>query len=163
DLRDAFRSPSGPRAQELRTVSGNRSGIEAQSGAEMVTETMTERAFVIFNPRAGGAEPAEVWRGLTHHFGPGDAGVVVHETAREEDPAATARAAAGRGYDVIVAAGGDGTVSKVANGVIGTPARLGIIPLGTANVLARELGIPIDPDAACRLLAGANDTAKIDG
>ena len=42
-----------------------------------------------------------------------------------------------------MAAGGDGTVSAVANAVFGSPACVGIIPLGTANVLARELNIPL--------------------
>src|SRR6185437_1699048 len=107
--------------------------------------------------------PEEIRRALAQHFGAGDATFEVHETAEGEDIAATARAAAGRGFDVVVAAGGDGTVARVANGVIGTPARLGIVPLGTTNVLARELGIPLVPDAACRLLAGPNATTTIDG
>ncbi len=64
------------------------------------------------------------------------------------------REAAEQGCDLIVAGGGDGTVSAVANGLIGLETPLGILPLGTANVLARELGIPIDLTAACQLLAG---------
>ena len=53
-----------------------------------------------------------------------------------EDILATVRGAVAQGFDTVVAAGGDGTVSAVANGLIGSGARLGIIPLGTANVLA---------------------------
>lgn len=48
--------------------------------------------------------------------------------------------------DVVVAAGGDGTVTAVAGAVCGTGKRLGILPLGTANMLARDLGIPLEID-----------------
>jgi diacylglycerol kinase (ATP) len=61
-----------------------------------------------------------------------------------------------------VAGGGDGIVSGVANGLIGTSAALGILPLGTANVLARELGIPVDLEGACTLLSGPHAVARID-
>ena len=70
--------------------------------------------------------------------------------------------AVAQGFDTVAAAGGDGTVSAVANGLIGTDARLGIIPLGTANVLARELGIPLALADACALLHGPNATTHID-
>jgi YegS/Rv2252/BmrU family lipid kinase len=53
----------------------------------------------------------------------------------------------------VAAIGGDGTVSQVAEGLVGTDIPLAIIPAGTGNVLARELGIPQDLAAACRLLA----------
>ena len=75
----------------------------------------------------------------------------IHEPGEGEDILAIVRGAVAQGFDTVVAAGGDGTVSAVANGLIGSGARLGIIPLGTANVLARELGIPIalDTPAPC--------------
>ena len=49
-------------------------------------------------------------------------------------------------YQVVVAMGGDGTVNEVVNGVLdsGRDVSVGIIPIGTANVLARELSVPID-------------------
>ncbi len=91
----------------------------------------------------------------------------IHEAACDDSIAALVRAALGRGCDLIVAAGGDGTVSAVANALIGSgdggSVPLGIIPLGTTNVLARELGIPVDLEQACRLLAGPHATRQIDG
>ncbi|HCF17758.1 MAG TPA: hypothetical protein DEV96_06905, partial [Rhodospirillum rubrum] len=55
--------------------------------------------------------------------------------------------------DVVVAAGGDGTINEVANGLAGSGVALGVIPLGTANVLAIEAGIPRDPGKAAQVIA----------
>jgi len=60
-----------------------------------------------------------------------------------QDPTASARAASDRA-EIVVAAGGDGTVSRVAAGVIGTSAVLGVLPIGTLNHFARDLHIPVD-------------------
>ncbi|HLZ26755.1 MAG TPA: diacylglycerol kinase family protein [Chloroflexota bacterium] len=66
-----------------------------------------------------------------------------------------ARAAARAGYPLVLAAGGDGTVAAVARGLIGSQTVLGIIPLGTYNNVATSLGIPVDLNAACALIAAA--------
>jgi YegS/Rv2252/BmrU family lipid kinase len=52
------------------------------------------------------------------------------------------------GCDLIIAAGGDGTINEVANGMLGTAVPMGILPGGTANVLARELRIPVHLESA---------------
>jgi YegS/Rv2252/BmrU family lipid kinase len=54
------------------------------------------------------------------------------------------------GYDTIFACGGDGTIHDVLQGLVGSQAVLGIIPLGTANALAHDLGLPLSPEAAAR-------------
>jgi lipid kinase YegS len=56
------------------------------------------------------------------------------------------------GVDAVVAFGGDGTVNEVVNGLSSHDVPLGIIPLGTANDFARQAGVPLDPDAAMRLI-----------
>ena len=76
----------------------------------------------------------------------------VWATARRGEAEALARAAVERGYDLVVAAGGDGTVNEVinglaANGPTGSRLPLALLPLGTANVLAIEIGLDLAPEA----------------
>jgi YegS/Rv2252/BmrU family lipid kinase len=59
-----------------------------------------------------------------------------------------ARQAVTGGCDTVFACGGDGTIHDVVQGLVGTPAALAVIPLGTANSLACDLGLPVDPAAA---------------
>ena len=68
---------------------------------------------------------------------------VVRLTDHSGDDRAMAAVGAREGFRTIVAAGGDGTVNEVANGIYGTGARFGILPVGTMNVFAAELGIPV--------------------
>jgi diacylglycerol kinase (ATP) len=96
------------------------------------------KIFVILNPAARG-ERAKALRekiaSLSHH-------VVVRSTSSPGDARALAARAAAQGYQTIVAAGGDGTINEVVNGIAMSEAQLGILPVGTMNVFATELGIP---------------------
>jgi len=77
-----------------------------------------------------------------------------------------AREAVEQGFDPIVAAGGDGAISEVVNGMMGDAHRvhatLGVLPLGSANDYAYQLGIPNDLDAACKLLVEARHIRVLD-
>ena len=125
-------------------------------------EAGTSRVFVVINARSGNASPDLVRKALESQGAEGAVDLQIHEPREGEDISATVRQAVANGFETVVAAGGDGTVSAVANAMVGTPSRLGIIPLGTTNVLARELGIPLDLEEACALLCGPSTTATID-
>ena len=84
-----------------------------------------------------------------------DAGIdldIVH-TRHKGHGAELARNAAERRVDIVVAAGGDGTVNEVASALMHTDTALGIIPCGSGNGLARSLGLPMDFDAAIDIIA----------
>jgi YegS/Rv2252/BmrU family lipid kinase len=71
-------------------------------------------------------------------------------TTTQGSASTQARELANEGFDTIFACGGDGTMHEVLQGLIGTEAALGLIPLGSGNVLAHDLGMSIDPAAAAR-------------
>jgi diacylglycerol kinase (ATP) len=66
------------------------------------------------------------------------------------------------GYSAIVAAGGDGTVNEVVNGIAGLDVKLGILPMGTMNVFASELGLPADQLEFCWKVIEEGTTRTID-
>lgn len=107
------------------------------------------RSALVVNPSKGGWERAldEVTSAARASGWPEPA---VHLTTRAETGRAQTEAAVAAGAEVVVAAGGDGTVRAVAHGVSGTAAGLGIVPIGTANLLAHNLGLPTDVPAAAR-------------
>lgn len=76
----------------------------------------------------------------------------VHLSSGPDDAREMARRGAREGYAAVVAAGGDGTLRTVAEGLVGTETPLGLLPMGTENVLARAMGIPMDLEGACRHL-----------
>ncbi len=78
-----------------------------------------------------------------------------------------AKAAVTHGAELVVAGGGDGTISCVAGALAGTGAKLGILPLGTLNHFARDLGLPLDLAEAAQVIANgtprAVDIAEVNG
>jgi diacylglycerol kinase (ATP) len=100
-----------------------------------VTDTI-----VILNPTAGSPEHVRSWQERAESLA-GDCPVRVTSHSGEAEP--LARRAVEEGFARIVAAGGDGTVSQVANGLAGSNAILGVLPMGSVNVFAMELGLPL--------------------
>jgi diacylglycerol kinase (ATP) len=107
---------------------------------------------IVFNPAAGRRRAHLLWRVLDVMVANGIR-IDIAETNCAGHAEALARAAASAGETMVVAAGGDGTIAEVANGLMGSGARLGVIPLGTANVLAHELSLPFAPNAVAAALA----------
>jgi YegS/Rv2252/BmrU family lipid kinase len=118
--------------------------------------------LVVLNPVAGTHDPAEVRQVIEQHLGADGQALKWYETTGEEHLPDVAREAAEQGFRMVIAAGGDGTVSEVASGLVHSDTVLGIIPVGTANVLAHELGVPFDLDAACRVFTDEQHTTCID-
>lgn len=116
---------------------------------------MRRRLFILHNPKAGPADQRR-YRSVLNLLREHGAHIEVAETSRHgEGMTVTAQAAHTGHFDAVIAAGGDGTIHDAAEGLIGTSTALGIIPTGTANVFARELGLPFLADSiASALLYG---------
>jgi diacylglycerol kinase (ATP) len=117
------------------------------------------RICVIFNPAARG-QKAEKLKHLLETF---TRDCVCKPTSYAGEARTLAAAAVCEGFDTIVAAGGDGTLNEVLNGIGDVPggfakARLCVLPIGTINVFARELKIPLDLERAWKIILQGRET-----
>jgi YegS/Rv2252/BmrU family lipid kinase len=117
------------------------------------------RTCVIFNPAARG-DKARHFRRHLDDIAPHCA---LKATAAAGEARRLATEAVTDGFELIVAAGGDGTVNEVLNGIGDAPvgfarARLGVLPLGTVNVFAREIGLPLRIERAWETLQHGRET-----
>lgn len=101
-----------------------------------------KRATLIFNPRAGQLNVAQRIEQVADFWRRRGWEVEIEPTQRPGHATELARAAADAGVTLVLAAGGDGTLSQVANGLAGSETILAPLPVGTANALARELRLP---------------------
>jgi len=108
--------------------------------------------IVVFNPVAGRRRAKKLWDVLDILSSSG-VRIDLSETRYPGHATEIARAAVADGAQLVVAAGGDGTIAEVASGLSGSQAKLGIIPIGTANVLAQELAVPFAPVSIAAALA----------
>jgi diacylglycerol kinase (ATP) len=135
--------------------------LESSVATESEQSGQRIRVFAVLNPRSGSCSIEDVRESIREHLA--GAEVEVHEVTEGDNVRSIVQEAIARGYDPIIAAGGDGTVSTVADALVGTSAHLVIFPLGTANVLARELGIPVELEGACQLSAGHVSPGSLTG
>ncbi len=115
-------------------------------------EGPAERAFFVVNPAAGGGRTRRAWPGLRRALAERGVGFEAAETTGPDSGIALARGAVERGWPLVVAVGGDGTLNEVINGLADAGgnfrAALGAIPLGRGRDACRNLGLPTDPRVA---------------
>ncbi|MBI4149378.1 diacylglycerol kinase family lipid kinase [Candidatus Woesearchaeota archaeon] len=104
---------------------------------------------LIINPRAGNGNGRKLLPKILSCLKGHD--ISAYFTKRHGDAIHAARAAAGK-YDLVIAVGGDGTINQVMSALVNTPTPLGVIPIGTTNVFAREFRIPRDIAKSCRII-----------
>jgi diacylglycerol kinase family enzyme len=114
----------------------------------------------LLNPRAGTQDDAVVQRvrDAFRRAGGGEPDLRIIEGPLVRTAASEALA---HGSTIVVAGGGDGTVSSVASAILGSDAALGILPLGTLNHFAKDVGVPLDLDDAIRAIVGGR-TVRVD-
>lgn len=115
-----------------------------------------DEILVILNPFARSERARHAWQEIEQL-----PRSKLHSTAAAGDARALAAWAVEQGYRLVVAAGGDGTINEVVNGIAGADVALGILPVGTMNVFAAELGIPNDLRKAWQVIE-AGHTRLVD-
>ena len=127
---------------------------------------MGKRVAVIVNSGAGRAGDDNVEKTITSEFERAGCPVTIRRVRSGEELISAAQETA-RECDVLVAAGGDGTISAVASVAVKAGKVLGVVPLGTLNHFSKDLGIPQDIAGAVDVIAGANvrqvDIAEVNG
>jgi diacylglycerol kinase family enzyme len=127
---------------------------------------MARRVLVVLNAGSGFDDKRPIAKLLEETFAAAglEASITV---ARGHDIVELARRAVNEGISLVVAGGGDGTISTIASVVAGTETMLGVLPLGTLNHFAKDLGIPMELDAAVQTIIGGQpvmvDMAEVNG
>jgi YegS/Rv2252/BmrU family lipid kinase len=112
---------------------------------------MAPSAHLIFNPVAGQGDPDTDLAQICQHLEPG-LELTIWTTTPEQDADVLAHQALQAGSQLIIASGGDGTLSAAAAALVGSDVPFGVISRGTANGFANALGIPDTIDAACEAI-----------
>ena len=115
-----------------------------------------EKILVILNPAARSERAGGTWEKIRDL-----PAATVQITSAPGDARSIAAWAVGQGFSTVVAAGGDGTINEVVNGLVGSEVALGILPIGTMNVFAAELGLPNSIEKAWDIVQ-ARHTRRVD-
>jgi diacylglycerol kinase family enzyme len=122
---------------------------------------------VIVNASAGNGSNTDWAEGLQQKFVAAGLQVQVLVMQQGSEIAPAVAAAVKRGADLVVAGGGDGTVSAVAAGLAGSGVTLGVLPMGTLNHFAKDLGIPLEQEQAIAVIAAGRrldvDVGEVNG
>lgn len=113
-----------------------------------------KHALLIINPISGTSNKKGLGEKVAARLQPAGITVETVWTKAGGDATNLAREAADRGYDMVISAGGDGTVNETAMALCNTGVAMGIIPCGSGNGLARHLNIPVDIEASLEVIAG---------
>ena len=113
---------------------------------------MTRSIAVVLNDSSGKGEYASAAKQLEEIFGESGHQARITIARSGEELRQAMRQAVAERVDTLAAGGGDGTINTAAQAVLGSPVRLGVIPLGTLNHFAKDLGIPIEVDAAAKVI-----------
>lgn len=117
-----------------------------------MTQPKPEKIFLIINKYAGHKEGAKAIDIVVPYLEKKDYLVEYSFTQHPGHATELASKASSDGFNLVVAVGGDGTVNEVAQGLIGSSTPIGIIPMGSGNGLARELGISMNMHQSARIL-----------
>jgi YegS/Rv2252/BmrU family lipid kinase len=146
-----------------------------EKGAEVPFYRSFSRVMVIFNPHAGKntgissfikripgiprhsldilKSPEQYKERIRQYLEEYGIKAEISQSTSAGDALRIARQCSISGYDLVIAAGGDGTINAVINGLAGSETVFGAIPLGTVNVFAIQLNLPLDLRSACELIA----------
>jgi diacylglycerol kinase family enzyme len=116
--------------------------------AAPATIVRARRVLVIANPAAGVRRGIPAGEAAAHVASRAGCAVTLQRTEQPGDARLFASRAAQDGFDLVVVAGGDGTLNEAANGLAGSPVAMAVAPAGTMNLLARILDLPLDPAKA---------------
>ena len=146
---------------QLDAVESRLGDLRRRAGRAPGVDLPGPQVALVLNPvKARADEVRRAMEALAEKEGLGE--VLVLETTEEDPGTAMTREALTAGVRLVVAAGGDGTVRTVAEQLAGTDVALGVMPLGTGNLLARNLDLPINDIEECLRIALTGRQRRID-
>jgi YegS/Rv2252/BmrU family lipid kinase len=140
-------------------VTNENPDVNLQQGSD---PAKLQKVFVVMNPVAGLTDAKTAKDLVTSYCAERGWECEIHETEKNEDVTDLVRNVLRDGVDLVIAAGGDGTVSNVVAGMVHSETPLGILPAGTGNALARDLSIPLDLASAMELIGGDHEVHVMD-